>query len=772
MSSRGGLAKSALHAIHTSPVGCLLDVLELICGWVPCDFGHIWTVDKIENELTLDVTHGYPRHEIARTLKLDDLSEVAVRAFRESQDRGESVAIVHSGDSAIQTDPANEMPEALVLAIRSLDDTIAVLTLESRTPRVFKQFVGPAGRTQADYLGSVIAVALAARQSLLFRFDNFLKELRSPDVTSLCSASVDWLNTTFAIQNCSLYFIEYDADSGTEHLYCYDSRWNGEPNLKAIGSRLKLGEGLLGTVAATNKRVALSRTETETLTANSVEALHAAAESPPCVREAPLTSHIAVPITVSSHVLGVLEVLDGQQADAFSDEGLLELIADRIGAEYQRINLEIRSENLFAVPNIATPDLELVITGVVDSAMKVSAATHGLFVYREDDGYLRAHAVRGHGLDTGRTHFNDTERPNLIHWVLRQPKRAALVLADIRDTSSGTKSDINSHLEASFCPDGFIPTGIRSLLLVPVYVKDPKSGEIEDLGVLVLMSLRTQAFRHSEIVVTALAEIVSYHIWGTKVWAELLEQREQVVQLMGSMPHYRRLAISAASTAGTVHTANKHVKDVNAAIQRLRQHSKVREDRDLRELALKIEEPFVELKDLYARLHSVFAGATPVFKKCTLAKLVQEVRTYLDPTITDRNVNFKSSLRSDNLPEVRADPILLKVVFINLIMNSIEAGARTITVSGKRTKMGFPGLSVVPAVELTFADDGMGIEESKWGEVFNAFFTEHKKGGTGLGLAVNKEIVDQHKGDIAVMASSPRTPTVFSIRLPVDPDSL
>jgi two-component system sporulation sensor kinase A len=96
----------------------------------------------------------------------------------------------------------------------------------------------------------------------------------------------------------------------------------------------------------------------------------------------------------------------------------------------------------------------------------------------------------------------------------------------------------------------------------------------------------------------------------------------------------------------------------------------------------------------------------------------------------------------------------MKVVFINLVRNSIEANARKIIVSAKKTTMGVAGVEPRPAIEVVFKDDGIGIPREKWNEVFNLFFSAHKKGGSGVGLAVNRSIMNKHKGKIRIVNSS------------------
>jgi PAS domain S-box-containing protein len=111
-----------------------------------------------------------------------------------------------------------------------------------------------------------------------------------------------------------------------------------------------------------------------------------------------------------------------------------------------------------------------------------------------------------------------------------------------------------------------------------------------------------------------------------------------------------------------------------------------------------------------------------------------------------------------DLPETLADPMQLQQVFLNLMLNAIEAmpdgGALAIkTTYDEGTN----------AVNIAIADTGKGIEKSMLDQIFQPFFTTKRK-GSGLGLAVTRRLIEQHGGDVYV-ESTPDKGTVFNISL-------
>ncbi|MBI3077017.1 MAG: PAS domain S-box protein [Deltaproteobacteria bacterium] len=122
------------------------------------------------------------------------------------------------------------------------------------------------------------------------------------------------------------------------------------------------------------------------------------------------------------------------------------------------------------------------------------------------------------------------------------------------------------------------------------------------------------------------------------------------------------------------------------------------------------------------------------------------------------------------LPRVPGDPDLLYRAFRNLIANAIEAmpqgGTLRVAARGPLPPGGEPTvLAAGPAVEVEVADTGTGIAEGIAGQLFNPFFTTKPK-GTGLGLAVTHQIVEEHHGAIRV-SSEPGRGSRFIVTLPV-----
>ncbi len=117
----------------------------------------------------------------------------------------------------------------------------------------------------------------------------------------------------------------------------------------------------------------------------------------------------------------------------------------------------------------------------------------------------------------------------------------------------------------------------------------------------------------------------------------------------------------------------------------------------------------------------------------------------------------------NKLPEqciCMADAILFELVFINLFSNSIKYCNQPIV----QIKISLNRHNNT----ILFADNGSGISPSNWENVFNQFYREsssNTKPGTGIGLALCRQIMQLHKGDISIQKSDV-TGTVWSIVRP------
>lgn len=173
-----------------------------------------------------------------------------------------------------------------------------------------------------------------------------------------------------------------------------------------------------------------------------------------------------------------------------------------------------------------------------------------------------------------------------------------------------------------------------------------------------------------------------------------------------------------------------------------------------------------------------------------LIQKILDYSRYMEPTLADEDVNdlvascvhfidVKADSRkitvenilAPDLPRVMLDRQQIKQVLINLLLNAVDA----IGTQGGRLRVQTSKL-VKPTgkiwVHIDIEDTGEGIQEDNLEHIFDPFFTtkpetgEHE--GTGLGLTIVHQIIQEHHGEIRVK-SSVGVGTTFSVSLPVLP---
>jgi signal transduction histidine kinase len=146
---------------------------------------------------------------------------------------------------------------------------------------------------------------------------------------------------------------------------------------------------------------------------------------------------------------------------------------------------------------------------------------------------------------------------------------------------------------------------------------------------------------------------------------------------------------------------------------------------------------------------------------CDLAKVVEEMIDFFGPTARAANIEIKAFFPCD-LPAVRLHKDMFKQALLNLMLNAEQAlpegGLITVQAS-------FEECERENHVCLSLIDTGKGMPPEVVARVFEPFFST-KPGGTGLGLATTRKIVEAHHGSIGVQSEAGRG-TKFTIRLPV-----
>ncbi len=245
----------------------------------------------------------------------------------------------------------------------------------------------------------------------------------------------------------------------------------------------------------------------------------------------------------------------------------------------------------------------------------------------------------------------------------------------------------------------------------------------------------------------------------------LLEEHdtgEVIVQVdptndIGTHESLHRLAALGTLAASAAHEANNLLTYVSVSLDRL-----ARGDAGSRAPKL-----LAGARDCCQRMQGLLRGMTGFARPGAREQALVRIDEIIDEAVSLVRAEIEGQAelvvdREPDLPILRASPAKLGQVFVNLLINAVQAldpaaaGAR-VSVRVTRDESG---------VRVNVEDTGAGIAPADLSRVFEAFYTTKPEGvGTGLGLFLSRSIVREHGGDIRI-TSEPGCGTTVSVRLP------
>lgn len=245
--------------------------------------------------------------------------------------------------------------------------------------------------------------------------------------------------------------------------------------------------------------------------------------------------------------------------------------------------------------------------------------------------------------------------------------------------------------------------------------------------------------------------------------AELVKQNEEVeaanakfLRATRKMSEMERLAAAGQTAAQFAHEVGTPLNLISGHAQLLK--TQVPPDSKNGQRLNLIAEQIERIKKIVREMLDRTRLSQPKREPLDLNKLLQYIFLVTEPTMEQHRLELSARL-AEELPLIEGDADHLQQVFLNLLNNALDAmpdgGKITVTTQNEDGK-----------VILTFADSGSGMREEVWANIFKPLFTTKERGrGTGLGLFVVKQIMQEHEGEISV-ASELGKGTIFTLKFP------
>jgi PAS domain S-box-containing protein len=238
------------------------------------------------------------------------------------------------------------------------------------------------------------------------------------------------------------------------------------------------------------------------------------------------------------------------------------------------------------------------------------------------------------------------------------------------------------------------------------------------------------------------------------------QEREKLRQLEADLAHIDRVSTLGEMAASLAHEIKQPIAaaitSANSCIEWLA-HEPPNLDR-ARAAAARIDKYGNRAAEIIDRIRSLYKNSPPQRELVDVNGIVHEIFTLLQGEAIRYSIAMRPELAAE-LPKIRVDRVQLQQVFMNLMLNAIEAMKDS---GGELTVK-----SELQDGQLLFSvsDTGLGLPMEK-DQIFSAFFTT-KPQGSGMGLAISRSIVESHGGRLWATANDGRGAT-FHFTLPTE----
>ncbi|MBZ5500630.1 MAG: PAS domain S-box protein [Acidobacteriia bacterium] len=270
-----------------------------------------------------------------------------------------------------------------------------------------------------------------------------------------------------------------------------------------------------------------------------------------------------------------------------------------------------------------------------------------------------------------------------------------------------------------------------------------------------VLDLETQRQAKDGCLVDVQLSLLPFTEYGETMFLEVTQDIRERIRLRQKLLELEKLTTMGEMAAGTAHHLNTPLAAMLLRMRMVRERvtdAEVTSDLEQLETSLRFCQQFVRRLLDFSRRPEIEKRAEP------LRATLESVISFLSPQLLEKRIRFHAVLEGLDGIKVITDRNQMEALFLVFLSNAVDA-----VVSGGEVTI---ACSRVPdeRVELRITDNGCGIEGSDLEHIFEPFFTTKPPGkGTGLGLALARNILREHGGAVRFESARGQGTTVYVV---------
>jgi two-component system NtrC family sensor kinase len=339
----------------------------------------------------------------------------------------------------------------------------------------------------------------------------------------------------------------------------------------------------------------------------------------------------------------------------------------------------------------------------------------------------------------------------IARWALEQ--RQPVLIEDAQE---------NPHF--SDRTDRHLGTRTRTVMAVPLLTREHATGVLE------IISYQADAYTLDSLhTLQAVASMLTAALENAGLYSELKALLREREETQTQLIHSEKMAALGRLVASIAHEINNPLQAVQGCLTLAQEKLGLNSHQDKLERYLDVAGNEIErIAAIVRRMRDFYRPAREGMSFTDLHAVLESVLELTNKQLQHSDVVVERTW-AEELPKVWGNSDHLKQVFLNLVLNAIDAmpTGGTLRVSTAQAQMqSNDSQPPQPAVHVKFSDTGEGMPPETQSRVFEPFFTT-KEGGTGLGLSISYGIIQAHNGEITV-TSQVGEGTTFTILLPME----